>query len=86
MQPADERTRAHSYVKVVVGEKATLENLHAALDQAIRQFVPKGGCQCGLTGFDLTFLGGDPALAQLTQIPNIQGGLVTHGQILDRAI
>lgn len=79
MHAADEKMRAHSHVKILVGEKATLENLHAALDQAVRQFVPKGGCQCGLTGFDITFLGGDPALAQLTQIPNIQAGLVTHG-------
>jgi hypothetical protein len=40
--------------------------------------VPKGGCNCGLTGFDLSFLRGDPALTQLAHIPNIQGGLVTR--------
>jgi len=79
MQSADEKTRVHSSVKILVGEKATLENLHAALDQAVKRFVPKGGCQCGLTGFYITFLGGDPALAHLTQIPNIQAGIVTHG-------
>ena len=70
---------ANSHVKTVVTEgKVTLEDLHAALDQAIRHMVPKGGCNCGLTGFDLSFLRGDPALTQLAHIPNIQGGLVTR--------
>jgi hypothetical protein len=68
-----------SHVKIVVTEgKVTLEDLHAALDQAIRHMVPKGGCNCGLTGFDISFLRGDPALTQLTKIPNIQAGFVTH--------
>jgi hypothetical protein len=75
----DERTHASSHVNIVVTEgKVTLEELHLALDQAIRHMVPKGGCNCGLTGFDLSFLRGDPALTQLTNIPNIQGGLVTR--------
>jgi hypothetical protein len=69
-----------SHVKIVVAEgKVTLEDLHAALDQAIRHVVPKGGCNCGLTGFDISFLRGDPELNQLTKIPNIQGGLITRG-------
>jgi hypothetical protein len=67
-----------SHVKIVVAEgKVTLEELHAALDQAIRHMV-KGGCNCGLTGFDLSFLRGDPALPELTKIPNIQAGLVVR--------
>ena len=78
MPAAAEARSAHSHVKIFVGEKATLENLHAALDHAVKQFVPKGGCQCGLTGFDISFLKGDPAITHLTQIPNIEGGLVFH--------
>jgi hypothetical protein len=69
---------ANTHVKIVVAEgKVTLEELHAALDQAVRQ-VTRGGCNCGLTGFDLTFLRGDPALSQLTKIPNIQAGIISH--------
>ncbi|HLK90385.1 MAG TPA: hypothetical protein VKZ18_10850 [Polyangia bacterium] len=68
----------NSHIKIVVTEgKVTLEELHKALDQAIHQ-VTRGGCNCGLTGFDLSFLRGDPELAQLSKIPNIQGGIVTH--------
>jgi hypothetical protein len=67
------------HLKIVVAEgKVTLEELHAALDTAIKGIV-KGGCNCGLTGFDLSFLRGDPAvagLAELGKIPNIQGGVL----------
>ena len=72
---------AHNHVKIVVAEgKVTLEELHRALDQAIKHVVPKGGCNCGLTGFDLTFLRGDPELShQLAGIPNVSAGLVVHG-------
>ena len=73
-------TMTNSHVKIVVAEgRVTLEDLHKALDVAVNQFVPKGGCNCGLTGFDLSFLRGDPALSKgLAQIPNIQGGMVIH--------
>jgi hypothetical protein len=68
----------NGHVRVVVAEgKVTLEELHAALDVAIRHVV-RGGCNCGLTGFDFSFVRGDPALADLTKIPNIQGGVLTR--------
>lgn len=74
-----EKTAAkNNHVKIVVAEgRVTLEDLHAALDLAIRHVG--GGCNCGLTGFDLSFLRGDPAvkLNELNKIPNIQGGIVT---------
>jgi hypothetical protein len=63
-------------VKIVVAEgKVTMENLHAALDLAIKHVV-KGGCNCGLTGFDVSFVRGDPALTELAQVPNIQAGVL----------
>jgi hypothetical protein len=77
------RTRTHltnNHLQIVVAEgKVTLEDLHAALDVAIREVV-KGGCNCGLTGFDLSFLRGDPELrlTELSNIPNIQGGVLTR--------
>lgn len=68
----------NGHLKIVVSEgKVTLEDLHAALDRAVRQ-VTKGGCNCGLTGFDLSFLRGDPAVSALTEVnhvPNIQGAV-----------
>ena len=80
MQGAD-KVREGSHVKIVVAEgKVTMENLHAALDLAVKEIV-HGGCNCGLTGFDLSFIRGDPALnlKALTTIPNIQGGVFTKG-------
>jgi hypothetical protein len=73
--------RGNGHVQIVVSEgRVTLEELHKALDEAIRFVVPKGGCNCGLTGFDLSFLRGDPALGrELSNIPNIQAGLIVHG-------
>jgi hypothetical protein len=66
----------NNHVKIVVAEgKVTLENLHAALDLAIKHVV-KGGCNCGLTGFDVSFVRGDPALTELSKVPNIQGGVL----------
>lgn len=77
----DETALKDNHLKIVVSEgKVTLEDLHAALDQAIRHVV-KGGCNCGLTGFDVSFLRGGPALgpmAELNKIPNIQGGILTR--------
>ncbi|MBZ5572313.1 MAG: hypothetical protein LAO09_10605 [Acidobacteriia bacterium] len=76
-----ERTAKNNHVQIVVAEgKVTLEDLHAALDQAIK-LVVKGGCNCGLTGFDLSFLRGDPGLAfnEVNRIPNIQGAVLTRG-------
>jgi hypothetical protein len=72
---------SNNHVKIVVAEgRVTLEELHKALDEAIKFVVPKGGCNCGLTGFDLSFLRGDPAFSnQLNNIPNIQGGIVVRG-------
>jgi len=71
--------RATGHLKIVVAEgKVTLEDLHKALDVAIREVV-HGGCNCGLTGFDLSFVRGDPALAGLGNIANIRGGAMTRG-------
>ena len=68
----------HDHVRIVVQEgRVTLEDLHKALDIAVKQMGPKGGCNCGLTGFDISFLRGDPVISSaLTQIPNIQGAIV----------
>lgn len=59
--------------------KVTLDDLHKALDLAVRHLG--GNCQCGMTGFDLKFVAVDPALKELTQIPNVQGGMVLHEAI-----
>lgn len=56
--------------------KVTLEDLHKALDLAVRHVG--GGCNCGLTGFDLQFVGVDPALKELTAIPNVHGAFSLH--------
>jgi hypothetical protein len=73
------RVIKNGHLKIVVAEgKVTMEDLHAALDRAVKEVV-RGGCNCGLTGFDLSFVRGDPALAGLTQIPNIRGGILTNG-------
>jgi hypothetical protein len=72
-QPSTTKAR---HVQIVVAEgKVTMEDLHAALDQAVRHVV-RGGCNCGLTGFDVSFVRGDPALTDLSKIANIQTGLV----------
>jgi len=69
----------NSHLTVVVAEgKVTMEDLHAALDRAVK-LVVRGGCNCGLTGFDFSFVRGDPALTDLNQIPNVRGALLTHG-------
>lgn len=68
----------NGHVRIVVAEgKVTLDELHKALDEAVRHVV-RGGCNCGLTGFDLSFVRGDPALSELTKIGNIQGGIMTR--------
>jgi hypothetical protein len=81
MQAKAIEVKRNDHVKIVVAEgKVTLEELHKALDLAIRHVVPNGGCNCGLTGFDLSFLRGDPVLSHgLAQIPNIQGSIVVRG-------
>jgi hypothetical protein len=68
----------NDHVKIVVNEgRVTMEDLHKALDLAVKQMVPKGGCNCGLTGFDLTFLRGDPEISKvLIEVPNIQGAIL----------
>jgi hypothetical protein len=72
-------TRANGHLKIVVAEgKVTLEDLHKALEVAIKEIV-HGGCNCGLTGFDVSFVRGDPALAGLGNIANIRGGTMTRG-------
>jgi len=70
----------NAHVKIVVEEgRVTMEDLHKALDLAVRQ-ITKGGCNCGLTGFDLSFLRGDPAMNKaLANIANIKGGIVSGG-------
>ncbi len=75
MMQREERMRGNGHLKIVVAEgKVTLEDLHAALDEAIKGVV-HGGCNCGLTGFDVTFLRGDPEvmLTGVSKIANIQG-------------
>jgi hypothetical protein len=69
--------KGNNHLKIVVSEgRVTLEDLHKALELAITHVVPRGGCNCGLTGFDISFLRGDPALAKgLSEIPNIQGAV-----------
>jgi len=59
--------------------KVTLEDLHAALDSAVKHLG--GNCQCGMTGFDLKFVAVDPALKELTTIKNIQSAVLTHESI-----
>jgi hypothetical protein len=70
------------HLRIAVAEgKVTMEDLHAALDLAIKGVV-RGSCNCGLTGFDVSFVLGDPTLTglpELNDIPNIQGGILTHG-------
>jgi hypothetical protein len=77
----EEKAYRNSHLKIVVAEgRVTMEDLHAALDRAVSMVV-KGGCNCGLTGFDLSFLRGDPELAtlhELSNIPNIHGGILTQ--------
>ena len=70
-------TVKNAHVKIVVEEgRVTLDHLHKALDLAVRE-ITKGGCNCGLTGFDLSFLRGDPVLNKaLTGVNNIKGGIV----------
>ena len=69
----------NGHVKIVVAEgRVTLEDLHKALDVAIKQVV-KGGCNCGLTGFDISFLRGNPELVrELAQIPNVHGAILVR--------
>jgi hypothetical protein len=72
--------RANNHLQIVVAEgKVTLEDLHAALDLAVKEVV-RGGCNCGLTGFDISFLRGDPAvrLHDVANIQNIQGAVFAH--------
>jgi hypothetical protein len=70
--------KKNAHVKIVVEEgRVTMEDLHKALDLAVRQ-ITKGGCNCGLTGFDISFLRGDPALNKvLTGVANIKGGIIS---------
>lgn len=70
----------NNHIKIVVSEgRVTLEELHRALDIAVAQMVPKGGCNCGLTGFDLSFLRGDPAIGRvLREVPHIEGAVIQH--------
>jgi hypothetical protein len=76
-----EKVMPNNHVRIVVAEgKVTLKDLHAALEAAIRHVG--GGCNCGLTGFDLSFLRGDPIAQELnkemTQIPNIEAGVLAR--------
>jgi len=77
----ENKAKPLGHVKIVVAEgKVTLEDLHKALDRAV-SLVVKGGCNCGLTGFDLSFVRGDPALhglGELATIPNVQGAAFLH--------
>ena len=77
----EHKVGARAQLKIVVAEgRVTLPDLHRALDEAIKR-VP-GGCNCGLTGFDLSFVGGDPAfeaLHEVLKVPNIQGAAFLRG-------
>jgi hypothetical protein len=72
-------TDIQQHVRIVVEEgKVTMEDLHKALDLAVRE-ITRGGCNCGLTGFDLSFIRSNPALDRsLAGIANIKGGIVSH--------
>lgn len=76
-----QRQLNNAHLRIVVSEgKVTLEDLHAALDKAIAGIV-HGGCNCGLTGFDVSFVRGDPAfaaLAEVGRIANVQGAILTE--------
>ena len=67
----------NAHVKIVVEEgRVTMEDLHKALDLAVRE-ITRGGCNCGLTGFDISFLRSNPALNKsLANVANIKGGIV----------
>ena len=69
----------NAHVKIVVEEgRVTMEDLHKALDLAVRE-ITRGGCNCGLTGFDISFLRSNPALNKtLTGVSNIKGGIVSE--------
>lgn len=87
MNMQNARAAAHNdHIRIVVQEgRVTLEDLHKALDVAVKQMVPKGGCNCGLTGFDISFLRGDPVLSRsLMEIENIQGAILDRG-VMDAA-
>jgi hypothetical protein len=72
------QVRANGHLRIVVAEgKVTLEDLHKALEEAIKITV-HGGCNCGLTGFDVSFVRGDPALAGLGNIANIRGAIMSR--------
>ena len=77
-----QRTAAikNAHVKIVVDEgRVTMDDLHKALELAVRE-ITKGGCNCGLTGFDLSFVRSNPALNKsLKDVANIRGGMVSGG-------
>ena len=67
-----------SHLRIVVAEgKVTMQDLHKALDVAIEGVV-RGGCNCGLTGFDVSFVRGDPALAGVGKVANIRGATLAR--------
>lgn len=80
MQPQVAPIR-NNHLRIVVSEgKVTLQELHEALDLAIKGVA--GHCNCGLVAFDVSFLRGDPAqasLADVGKIPNIQGAVFAQG-------
>jgi hypothetical protein len=65
---SEQRAAKNNHLNIVVAEgKVTLEDLHAALDQAIRHVG--GGCNCGLTGFDLTGCGKTRLCRAVDRVP-----------------
>lgn len=80
MEEFSNRNSKKNHIKIVVSEgRVTLDELHKALDIAVSQMVPKGGCNCGLTGFDLSFLRGDPAIGRvLREVQHIESVLVEN--------
>jgi hypothetical protein len=72
-------TVKNAHVKIVVEEgRVTMDDLHKALEVAVRE-ITRGGCNCGLTGFDLSFIRSNPALNKtLAGVSNIKGGIVSE--------
>ena len=61
--PTQKGAVANAHLKIVVEEgHVTMEELHKALDLAVRS-ITTGGCNCGLTGFDVSFVHSNPALS-----------------------
>ncbi len=77
MATTTKTTVKNAQVRIVVDEgRVTMDDLHKALELAVRE-ITKGGCNCGLTGFDISFVRSNPALNKsLKDVANIRGGMM----------